>query len=864
MPDLDIRIRIAAEGGKPSAEQINLITKEVQRAREDVALFAKQGGLGALAVGQDKIRLAQTQVESLGDQLLEVSLFANDLRVELDKIDPRIDPQGYSALSSQIIHTEAQAASLRQELSQLPRDLREQTADSVGFIGDIDSSLQAVAGTLNSFGQATGIGALSSAGKGLGLAGDIFATAEALPRLSAAAQQLQSNIVRNLPVLAAQVTANNAVAASAAATVAPLGGTAASLAALTVAAAPFIAIGAALAGGFALLSHSTQRNRAEVEALISSQESRHAALQRERELLDGLTFSGGTSQLQTLQTEFERLTRDRDALVEDLDRQFQEATNLTKLNQISGQKDFGGGIQGFLLDGLSGLADVVVSDDNPLQLLTDRINDFNNKIRETEQDIATINANLERVRQEEVILETTRELINVYTEQIDKETEYADLLRTGTVQGTEEQIQRIQDEITARQDAIQSLETLQSQTEEGTEAYREAHEALIEQTNAVDDLTERQRFLTDEVLVAAEARETEQVAIEASRESRERELQAMREASAERERIGDQIESTEEQLTDSLEDRQRVLDDRIRAETRAGEESEVLARLETAKQIDAQRAREREISQVRFEGRSKEIEIIRSGEEDIRKARDKANASINKINTDFIKSELRAIQDFNRDRQRLTEDAEQSLLEAAQRNDINAFISARTQAVTQLRRGDEDFGVTRDRAGEDRNEQINAIRQQLQEELATRREAAQQAITETRQEQQERINSIAQGGKVRVTQEQMIQQELIALRERFRNEDKELTQRREDSAFNERFQKLANHHNSLTSRLSQLDAEFAESSFAVGINAARHLLNGFNTGIMQGTQQSGGFLTRVEYQQGQRALAGAFRFAGVR
>lgn len=208
----EARIRFQVSGTQSVIKQVGGVKSIVAEMSDRVERFRTKGGLGALAVGQERIDAAQSRIARLGLSLTDTETKVQSLRLKLSEV-----PEGtaeYDRIVADLVRVESSAASLRSEIASIPRNLREDVQQTVGFLGDIDSSFQALAGTARTLQNVGGpIGGvlgglpLGEAANTLQIAGDIAAAAEALPRLSSALATTRQRILDSVSTVGQQVAA---------------------------------------------------------------------------------------------------------------------------------------------------------------------------------------------------------------------------------------------------------------------------------------------------------------------------------------------------------------------------------------------------------------------------------------------------------------------------------------------------------------------------------------------------------------------------------------------------------------------------------------------------------------------------------
>lgn len=332
------------------------------------------------------------------------------------------------------------------------------------------------------------------------------------------------------------------------------------------------------------------------------------------------------------------------------------------------------------------------------------------------------------------------------------------------------------------------------------------------------------------LLPAAEVNERVARTLEVLNELREQEEQrlsdtqkAYTQSANERDKAEQSLLNTEAQLAALEADRAKMLDRRAQEEALAASQNERESALQA--QIDAAKTSEA-INDIRRDASKHEIEIIEQTTEDAAAAWKDFRQDISKFNADWMRSELRAIQDFNLSQKRLREDTEADLKQAALDNDVNAFLAARDSAVTQLSRNSEDFTIERQRSKEDRDLQLAEMQVAFQEQQAERQRQAQETLNTIRQETNERIKIENDAANGRLSQVQALEQQLAQLRERFAQENKALQERFNQEDYNARITALNQTLEINRTNYQQLEQQTARLAYNVGVAAA----NGFFAG----------------------------------
>lgn len=769
------------------------ISKLVKENLSTIDRIAKRGGLGAIALGQDRIKAAGLQVATLGNELLGAARQAEKLRTELEGVDSSSDD--FARLQTEITGTEARIASLRTEIAKVPRDLRETTQDTIGFLGDIDTSLSTVsrasiisARTLQTFGG-DGTRAISQpldlAGRGIQASAEFFAVAEALPRLSAAMGTLRERLAQ---VNLATLTAHKGL----------------------------ITAGIALAGLAAIalaIDKAADSAKGSLKDYVDGLEDVNVAL------LDASQTALITSQAQLEQT---------------------KSTNEQQLATLRQQKEELergiAGIDSALDDRFGVLSGVIQTVGFNADDLKDKLSEVNSELITAEKNFATLSTGLIDVSiaaknaadATAAELNLSRQLVEITergtTEDLDKLREDAELQRQAINDTIGIQTNALRDGL------IEQLSIALGQTIEEVESNLvgttpdqirfllntlnalgvELVPGIVDLQGAIDGLREDAAFTTyvieqtlnPAIIGRTEQTEREAKALEDAKKATEEAAQAEKDLQKARGEALTTLQDARQELADF--DKQLSLEN----EKRAREADRNSQRQALRNQIDAAKAAEAETERTSR----------------INEARQKADADAKQLDAKFKADTLKAEKDYGKERAKIIKDTNRAKADAELDNDVNAFIAAEQAGVDQLSELEQNFQDEQAERQRQHQESLNNLRTQLAEkertELATRQQTA--------------------------TRSQQLERQLAALEESFKVEDakRELALQQQASAT--RRQILITEVNEARNILRLLQSSAARAAALAGVrqgvnNAASAIGNALS-GVLSFAE--GGIATR--------------------
>ncbi len=818
--EVGIGIKATDRSGIDLVAELN---RNVETAAAAVAEAQAQGGLPAI-VGQEQL----TQLEAL-------RVHAEDVRGALAQVESQL--KGMDEGSAAFAELTAKAKGFRDELAQvnqqiegLPAKLRAAAKDS-DLVGRADTGFSAVGGLAGAVGGA-------GAGEAFMAASDVLAVADAMKNLS-------GELVK-APGLIGQVATAGATMA-----VSFLGPAAAGLGAVLAVAAPVVLIIGGLVAVLAKLQGDADAAREEVKDYVAQLKEQQAVQREINDFVENGDIAGAKARLAELRKD----QADANGLLTAL---YQQKADIDKA-----YADLG--------------ASLNVGDRNQLgargQEIQAQIDDlYQNAFEPVTRHIQELEAAMADIERAAADQSAVRDQLRLLEQRAELEQQTADLIRSGTRDTVRDRQQAIQDEIAAIRSILPELETLAQTSDAAAQKLADA-QAQQQRLNAEYDrlasvvlpaVDARQREsdalrLQVEGLLAAADVQRQMTALVESANSRQLELRQQA-LLTERRALTDLVEalqplaSTSEEARQQLEATWQEMDrltyemiaiDQAMPAAKMRERIQGLAELEQAT-VDADRT----IGDIRADGLARLVDIEQRASDAQAAALKKRDDAINKViadmnkrtaevNREYMANERKAWEDFYRserelaeqnrkDRLRLIEDINQSLLEAEENNDVNAFIQAKRSGEQQLRRMQEDADdATRQRTEQFLREraEADAQHQQALDQIRTQAEE-QRALAETnyradldtsekrRQEETERLREDI--AKRIAAEEDALAQRIFAIQENYNLEqsliDDVFAQRKsrykdDDKIINERLDTAIQRHAEDTKR--KQDAEIA-------------------------------------------------------
>lgn len=741
---IQVPIQFTADTSRaaPNLENIAALVEKTRKAVDD---FAKKGGLdqigkasiegvtrkiddleGALTVSAGKARLLETAISSVGSssnelddltrRLSDVQSEAEDARRELERIPDSLDDI-------------ASAARRQQGLD---------AANAISGLGSFEGIFTNTRGLVQSGGGVLGVDPrqLQGVSTGLELAGDLAGTVDAIPRAIKGFQDLKASIV--------------ALQASGALTAASVGSAAVALGGVAIA---LYAVSKAY-------SESVDVATAPVTAFLND--------------LESVNVSQLDTGLITTREQLERLRRENEAYAETL---------TTNIEKTQGFVDAAESSNNVLLRGADTLG---------LGQYEDAVNDAKSATEEYNTQLETVQSNLNTLNSGLIEISiSAREAAAAIAGELSLAKERSQLLRTGTQEyldqrRTDAQIQLQATNLVIENTRNQAIDLLKEQVETFFPEVGEALQAvpLIEQIQFLQDLiasegqtlapglqelvnalsglqgqadqfTNQIELYNNPLLQAAiKAREAETAELEANKKA----LEAATEAENKRFDALGRATSQYQSAVANLEDFQRTLAEKNAERQREAERDTVRddfrRRIDAAKQAEAERERQNKLNEARV----------------------KANNQIAETERKLQADNLKAAQEYAKNRRQAEQDLADSLQDAALDNDVNAFLSAKKAGQKELDRLDDEYQTQKREREAQARETTQGIIRQLQEQ--ERAELTQRANTINRslqleqqlarieeqwrvQDAQRRLQLEQQASRDRL---QLLQQEVIQAR----------------------------------------------------------------------------------------------------
>ena len=152
---------------------------------------------------------------------------------------------------------------------------------------------------------------------------------------------------------------------------------------------------------------------------------------------------------------------------------------------------------------------------------------------------------------------------------------------------------------------------------------------------------------------------------------------------------------------------------------------------------------------------------------------------------------------------RKLEDLYANLNDLAANRDVAGFVNARKAGLTDIGRGDEDFGVAARRRHEDYDAQAREEETNRQRSIAAIQAAAQVEAQQRAMQLAERLQQEQAAGQQQITQSQTLQNQLAALRDSWAKQDLAARRKVEDSAYNTQISALQQRQQAITGIVSQ-------------------------------------------------------------
>lgn len=327
---------------------------------------------------------------------------------------------------------------------------------------------------------------------------------------------------------------------------------------------------------------------------------------------------------------------------------------------------------------------------------------------------------------------------------------------------------------------------------------------------SIDDLTKREQELTTaidantkQILPAVEAREKETASIQASKTALEDQIKAEQKLTEQRKKEQDELQKVLTQEAALTENRVKTYQQRQQDDYRAGAEADLQRQIDAARAIEAEQARADKIAQIRETAAQVDIAAQQKTAAAILQARQAEMDNELKLFHQYVQSEQRATEDYNRERVRKLEDLYTSLSDIAASRDVAAFVTTRARGLTDISRGDEDFGVAAQRRRQDYEQQRAEMERALQQRIQDLQTAAATERQQRQQQLQDRIQQEQAAGQQQVKQSEVLQKQLADLRAQWARQDLAARRRAEDDAFNQQMSALQAHQQSLTIQIGQ-------------------------------------------------------------
>jgi hypothetical protein len=437
----------------------------------------------------------------------------------------------------------------------------------------------------------------------------------------------------------------------------------------------------------------------------------------------------------------------------------------------------------------------------------------------------------------EQVLRETRLAQNVQAERTTVQL-YQDLAkaqREGGAKAIQARIDSLRDEERAIKAGLERLNRIP------TGQLREDEIQLIAQFTS--RLAEIQQVIANterDILPAAQARDREIEVMERQRRVQEA-LARQRERDLQQ---AIQIAGQLKQLDAAFQEKQRLKAEESAIQARRDSEAaEFQARIERAKEAERAAAVQARIADIERDTTRRITDSRAKFAQESLKAAQRFNEQRAKLERDFMRSELEALnkfrlsearrtEDYYRDRNRRLEDLQSQLTELAAEGDVAGFIAAQRAGERDLRRAAEDFDVTGRRASEDFlrereearrafEERLADLRNNYAQERAERQRALQEQIADIQRANQERIAQELDSLVKRISESQRIEQEFAARRLQWQAEDQARRERLEREGYERQRAALIEQQNRLAPVVRQAFRPIEQGLIQVAQTAQR-------------------------------------------
>jgi len=860
---VEANIDLGVVGSKETQKELAQTNALVGRIGSEIDAFAKKGGFGRLSVGTERVRASETALASLGLQLEKNELKARELRAELAKPSDELT-RPYRDVRDELVQVEDTVANLQVQIAKIPVELRESGRAAIGFIGDIDTGAQTLAGTLNSIGGAGVIGRLTGsaggaggllggAASGLSIVGDLFATAEQLPILSSAFGTLNQRFREGIKQSGGLGGAikdlwSNASTASKAIGIASVGMLALEAATslanksnreaaqrnrdIAEAAGREIELHQMSAEELRDLIEQRERDIEVQQAVKSSYEARLGAesdiLNASREIYEALPVGGlfGDAELTETQEDLDAVNSEirgmrteindaRDALV-DIEAAERRRNRQLELETAELEQQVAAGERLLAVSG--GIAAEIDSSINWMRL-------YQQGADAVEQEIQQLQQRRQVTRT--VVTETFGDLLAEFEhqtgrlardvnlqlqDQLGRDLDFREIDDITLFLAEIERQASVHGELTdAQQESIDQVQAFITETDNLNESIVELNEQWLPLAQAADDRTQQ---LADE---------------EAALERSNRRLE-------ERTALENKLADAQSEYTDFLE--KRAIEETRQAE-RSGVEADLQNHITAAKDREAALERRQQLVKLQTETTAREKEALKKSQDERIKLTDK-----------YQRESERDLLKFHRRLQDIEEDKNDSLFEAALDNDVAALEQSERQFDKQERREKRSF-----------EDQASEREQQLNQELQERRQQSEQQVQEIRQQGQERVKAERETGQIVLKESQQLELELQATRDKWRQEDAMRQREAQENVHQQRIAQLA--AELIGIKLLHMGAIEATKGIANLITTTVKLASGGSLGLRNTGSSSGRRQSSSANRSGRSAFGLSFADGGI-
>lgn len=416
-----------------------------------------------------------------------------------------------------------------------------------------------------------------------------------------------------------------------------------------------------------------------------------------------------------------------------------------------------------------------------------------------------------------------------------------------TIEADKEKRDALQKDLDYQQDYLAQLQATYNQKKQDDSfafgemrAYELAIDTATQSTadlrTRISDLTAAIDSNTNTVLPAVQAREKETDAAKRSTDATEQLNSAEVKLGNERAKAADDLAKVNDQISAENAKYADILKQRETQSQQAEQVSLLQRQIDAAKEEEAAQASSDRIIQIRQSEAQLEVDEAQKRTAGIAKINDTFMQNYLKSLASYITEEERADEDHSRNRIRKLQDLYDNLTNLAGQRDVAGFVAARKSGLTDVARGDEDFGVAAQRRKEDFDRQTKEAEAAREQQLAQLEQSLATETTSKRQALQEQESQELASQKQRATKSAELEKQLQTLQNKFAQDALAERRRIEDANHTATIQKLQ-------MQAQQLSTIVAQNIEAPAVHAFQTIGNALANMIIQARTAFGSAVT---------------------